>query len=259
MLLPDLSPDPRRLARHLYFQGYGVTSIAEKLAQPRSTVAAWKTRDEWDATRPIDRVEQSLEARMCFLILKEDKSGTDFKEIDLLGRQIAQIARVQRYQGGGNEADLNPKVANRNRGEKKKPLRNEYSPEQAKRLIEAYHEGMFEYQRIWHEAGLSHRIRHILKSRQVGATLHFSREAFVDSIETGRNQIFLSASRAQANVFKQYIQKFARSAADIELKGGRDSPIILPNDAELHFLGTNAHTAQSYHGNLYFEIGRAHV
>ncbi|MFP3686356.1 terminase family protein, partial [Bacillus sp. SIMBA_026] len=29
--------------------------------------------------------------------------------------------------------------------------------------------------------------------------------------------------------------------------------IILSNGAELHFLGTNARTAQGYHGNFYFD------
>ncbi|MBN0796094.1 terminase family protein, partial [Pseudomonas aeruginosa] len=60
----------------------------------------------------------------------------------------------------------------------------------------------------------------------------------------------LSASKAQAHIFKAYIQAFARDAVGVELKG---DPIILPNGAELHFLGTNARTAQGYHGNFYFD------
>jgi len=36
----------------------------------------------------------------------------------------------------------------------------------------------------------------------------------------------------------------------VELTG---DPIILGNGAELHFLGTNARTAQGYHGNFYFD------
>lgn len=37
---------------------------------------------------------------------------------------------------------------------------------------------------------------------------------------------------------------------DVELKG---DPMVLPNGACLYFLGTNARTAQSYHGNLYLD------
>jgi phage FluMu gp28-like protein len=90
----------------------------------------------------------------------------------------------------------------------------------------------------------------LLKSRQIGATWYFAFEAFVDALETGRNQIFLSASKAQAHVFKQYIIQFAKEHGDVELKG---DPIVLPNGAHLYFLGTNARTAQSYHGNIYMD------
>lgn len=254
MLADALPIDPRRLARHLYFGGYGITDIAERLGEARSTVESWKQREGWANATPMQRVEDCLDAKICQLVLKDVKTAHDFKEIDLLTRQLERLARIRRYEApGGHEGDLNPAVANRNAKPKKKAASNEYSPEQAKRLVDAYHEGMFNYQRTWHKAGLAQRIRNILKSRQIGATYHFAREALVDAIDTGRNQIFLSASRAQANVFRQYMQQFARNAADIELKGGRDSPIVLPNAAELIFLGTSARTAQSYHGNLYFD------
>lgn len=250
-LLAPSPIDPRRMARSLFFQGWGVTAIAEHIGQARSTVEAWKQRDGWAGMAPIDRVDHQLETRLCQLIAKEAKSGGDFKEIDLLGRQLERLARVRRYEApGGHEGDLNPNVANRNARPKKKPARNEVSPEQAQRLREAFMDSLFDYQRTWYQAGLSHRIRNILKSRQIGATWYFAREALDDAIATGRNQIFLSASRAQADVFRQYLTQFAKEAADIELRG---DPIILPNDATLYFLGTNARTAQSYHGNLYFD------
>jgi uncharacterized protein YjcR len=251
MLIPAVSTDPRTLARSLFFQGWSVTAIAELIGQARSTVESWKQRDGWASAKPIDRVDAVLEARLCQLIAKDRKDAHDFKEIDLLMRQVAQIARVHRYESpGGHEGHLNPKVANRNAGEKKKQARNDYSPEQAKRLREAFMDSLFDYQRRWYDAGLAQRIRNILKSRQIGATWYFAREALDDAIATGRNQIFLSASRAQADVFRQYLTQFAKDAAEIDLKG---DPIILPNDATLYFLGTNARTAQSYHGNLYFD------
>ena len=49
------------------------------------------------------------------------------------------------------------------------------------------------------------RVRNILKSRQIGATFYFAREALIDALITGRNQVFMSASRAQAYQFKMYI------------------------------------------------------
>lgn len=234
---------------HLYFQGYKIRAIAELLATPEGTVGTWKSRDGWDDIKPIDRVDFAIEARMCQLIAKEVKSGGDFKEIDLLGRQLERIARVNKYSSGGNEVDLNPKVANRNKGQKKAPERNVVEPEQQERLIERFESTMFGYQRTWYEAGNQYRIRNLLKSRQIGATYFFAFEAFIDALVTGRNQIFLSASKAQAHVFKQYIIQFAKEEG-VELKG---DPMVLPNGAHLYFLGTNARTAQSYHGNIYMD------
>ena len=101
-------------------------------------------------------------------------------------------------------------------------------------LREAFLDGLFEYQKEWYRAGLVQEVRNILKSRQIGATYYFAREALVDAMETGRNQIFLSASKAQAYAFKQYIVKFASDEADIELTG---DPIVLPNGASLYFVG----------------------
>jgi uncharacterized protein YjcR len=248
-LNPDM--DPRHQARTLYWQGFKVCRISEILSVPEATISSWKKRDGWDAAKPIDRVDASLEARMTQLIRKEDKDGRDFKEIDLLGRQLERLARISKYsRPEGHEGDLNPKVANRNRGPKKQPDRNAITDEQIDIIHKTFLEKMFAYQKVWHEAGLAHRIRNILKSRQIGATYYFAHEALDDALQTGRNQIFLSASKAQAHQFKSYIQEFARDCIGVELTGER---ILLPTGAELIFLGTNNRTAQSYHGNLYVD------
>lgn len=247
LLFPHI--EPRRQAMHLYFQGYPLRAIAELLQMPEGTVSTWKKRDGWDAIKPIDRVDFAIEARMSQLVLKENKTGGDFKEIDLLGRQLERIARVNKYSNGGNEADLNPKVANRNKGSRKTPVRNAFDETQQERLLELFHSKMFGYQKVWYQAGQQHTERNLLKSRQIGATFYFAREALIDAITTGRNQIFLSASKAQAHQFKQYILAFALEVG-VELKG---DPITLGNGAILYFLGTNSRTAQSYHGNLYID------
>lgn len=234
---------------HLYFQGYKVREIAETLQQPEGTVSAWKSRDKWDDIKPIDRVDMALEARLVLLINKTDKTGGDFKEIDLLGRQLERLARINKYTNGGNESDLNPKVANRNKGPKRQAVRNHFEEDQLERLIELMEDSMFGYQRVWFNAGKQFRVRNLLKSRQIGATFFFAREALIDALVTGRNQIFLSSSKAQAHVFKQYILAFAQEV-DVELKG---DPMTLSNGAILYFLGTNSRTAQSYHGNLYLD------
>ena len=248
----EIDTDPRRRARDLYWQGFRIARIAEMVGEKPATLHSWKRRDRWDDTAPIDRVELSVEARLIQLVSKTEKEGKDYKEIDLLGRQMERMSRVRKHERTGNEADLNPKVENRNKGKGKRnaPTKNDYSDEQQEQLTTAFMEGLFPYQKTWYRAGFQNRIRDLLKSRQIGATWYFAREGLVDAMETGRNQIFLSASKAQAHVFKGYIKQFAAEAADIELQG---DPIVLPNGATLYFLGTNTRTAQSYHGNLYMD------
>ena len=149
MILPPPF-DARRQARAHYWAGYDCEQIAEVLRVNANTVRSWKARDRWDETAPLKRVETSLDARLQLLIAKEAKTGHDFKEIDLLGRQLERTARVRRYEApGGNEADLNPKVANRNRGEKKQARRNHLTVEHQATLRARFEEGLFGYQRDW--------------------------------------------------------------------------------------------------------------
>lgn len=243
----SLLHDPRRQAALLYWQGFSPRQIAETLGQKIPTVNSWKRRDKWDDIHPISRVETSIESRLIQLIAKPKKDGGDYKEIDLLGRQIERLARVNRYSQTGNEADLNPNVRNRNKGERKAPKKNYFSEEAIEKLKSIFFEQSFGYQLGWHEAGLKYRIRDILKSRQIGATFYFSRESLLRALDTGHNQIFLSASKTQAYVFREYIIQFARMV-DVELTG---DPIVLGNNgAKLIFLGTNSNTAQSHNGDL---------
>jgi len=256
--------DPRILARSLYWRGWGVRQLVEELNELHGlclngkTVASWKKRDGWDDDLPWERAEDATVARYCTLVGKESKTGGDFKEIDLLGRQIVQLARVRKYLGGGHEGHLNEKVANRNAGPKKQARKNHLTEEQQAALIEAFDRGLFQYQLNW-RGSTSLSTRFVLKSRQIGATFYFAREAIVRAVETGNNQIFISASRAQANIFRQYIIDFVHRVTGVKLEG---DPIVLDLDGvegpegeppKLYFLGTNYRTAQGYHGDVYID------
>ncbi|HFT4341794.1 TPA: terminase ATPase subunit family protein [Klebsiella quasipneumoniae] len=242
--------DPRRQAALLYWQGFSVPQIAEMLQTKRPTVQSWKQRDQWEETAPLNRVESTLEARLIQLYAKPNLTPHDFKVADFLARQMERFARINRYGQTGNEVDLNPNVANRNKGDRKKPTKNFFSNEAIEKLEEIFFAKSFEYQLRWHRAGLEHRIRDILKSRQIGATFYFSREALLHALKTGHNQIFLSASKTQAYVFREYIIQFARRV-DVDLTG---DPIVIGNNgAKLIFLGTNSNTAQSHNGDLYVD------
>lgn len=243
--------DVRRRARDLYWQGWRITSIAEYLSVARTTLHGWKDAEKWDDAQPIQRVEGALESRLVQLIAKDHKTPHEFKEIDLLGRQVERLARVRNYEKTGKEKELNParERTGAARPERRTSDKNHFSEEAVEKIESAFRDSIFEYQKVWFRNG-DQRTRMILKSRQIGATWYFAREALIDAITTGRNQIFLSASKAQAHIFKQYILQFAAESCGVELAG---DPIVLSNGAHIYFLGTNARTAQGYHGNFYFD------
>lgn len=233
----------RLRAKQLYWQGYPPAEISRLMGISQNTVYSWKKRDEWDETPTIQRVTQSMDARLIQLTDKKEKTGGDFKEIDLLTRQLKKLNDGQPAEAAGGKKT------------RKRKLKNHFTDEQVTALREKILDSLSWHQRGWYEQR-HHRNRMILKSRQIGATWYFAREALLDALRDDvkypyqRNQIFLSASRRQAHQFRGFIQKVAEEV-DVELKGG--DKIVLSNGAELHFLGTSAATAQSYTGNLKFD------
>ncbi len=238
----------RKYALHLYFRGYSIKQIAEELGLSQSTVNSWKSREKWDEQPIIQRIESSVEMRLNQLIEKPVKDDNDYREMDFLFGGLERTAKITKYNGSGNGKELNDNLSKRRKG-KTNAKKNHLDEEAIEKLETAFTNKLFDYQKVWLQAK-SNRIRNILKSRQIGATFYFALEAIVDAAKTGDNQIFLSASKAQAHVFKQYIIEFVREVTGIELKG---DPIELSNGATLYFLGTNARTAQSYHGHLYLD------
>ncbi|EDN4031414.1 terminase family protein [Salmonella enterica] len=239
----------RLRAKQLYWQGYPPAEIARLMGISQNTIYSWKKRDEWDETPPVARVTQSIDARLVQLTGKPDKTGGDFKEIDLLTRQLKKLS------------DGQPVDANGTKKPRKRKLKNHFTEEQITALREKVMGSLAVHQRDWYDAlavceAADCRNRMILKSRQIGATWYFAQEALLralrDTVEYPyqRNQIFLSASRRQAYQFKGVIQRLAEEVG-VELKGG--DKIVLSNGAELHFLGTSAASAQSYTGHLYFD------
>lgn len=254
---PPPNLDPRVSARQLYWQGWRIIDIARHLNIKPAVVYSWKNRDNWDGGSPMQRVAASAETRLHLLINKPSKSDADYKEIKnlyaLTGGQARKSAEVERADFGNAMPDVSdglpaqePTRRNKTRGTKKAEP-NFFSDEQITRATQIFHEQLFDYQRFW--LGLDARFRNLLKSRQIGATFFFAREALIKALTSGNNQIFLSASRAQAFQFKQYIVDLAE-AVGVELKG---DAIRLQNAATLYFLGTNSRTAQGRHGDLYVD------
>lgn len=254
----------------MFWAGFRVAAIARVLGVPRTTLNSWAKSEGWSKAKPVDRVMGGLEVRLAYLIALPTKEGHHYKEIDLLARQMQRFLGAPG--GGGGEhvvlgADGSPLVPDhvgrlpaagadgerpaqrrRVRPTRKEP-KNHFEPEHIKRLGDAFRDSLYAHQRIWFDH-VAERIRLILKSRQIGATLHFSREALLDLLENSRSQVFLSASRAQANQFKNYQRKFVQEVLDMDLEG---EIIVFSNGEREFFLGRNVATAQGYAGNLWFD------
>lgn len=261
-------PELVELCRKFYLKGWKVTEISKETGVDQRTLYNWIERYKWKETAVVDGIEIAISKRIVALASRENKTEAELKEFSTLNNELIKLRyetkRLETLTSGAwlGEGFSNapiptekeqPSKPKKQRQSKKKTVKNDISHITAEKLDEV--RGIFfEYQELWYKIKndpKQNRTRFILKSRQVGATFYFAFEALDDAIRTGDNQIFLSASRDQAEVFKAYIIAFAAEHLDVELKGQR--VITLSNGAELRFLSTNSSTAQSYHGHLYLD------
>ena len=252
LLHPDLSPEKN--ARLLFWRGFTCAEIARLMGIPDTTVRSWKTREGWDRAPIARRIEEQIDVRLAVLVAKDDKSDKDYNEMDKLAKILERTARIGRYQDGGNEADLNPNVRNRNEGKRRKAKERGNSgkidADMVAELKRAFRERMYPHQMAWYEHSKQYEMRQYVKSRQIGATYYFAQEALLTALETGKNQIFISASKSQAHIFRSNIIAFVDEVLGVQLKGEH---IKLSPSTTLYFLGTNSNTAQSYSGDLYID------
>ncbi|MCL1123538.1 terminase large subunit domain-containing protein [Shewanella surugensis] len=257
------SPEIREAAKRLYLRRHTPDEIRDELKLPNNRVIYyWADKYAWRDLLREEEVDDAIARRVVLLVDIQEKSGMQIKELDMLIEKHVKLKkqRVQqeRQTQGNNESQGDSgnkgsgKGSSKGQSEKKGHKRkNDVSHLTAEDFSDWY-ATLFEYQKTMHD-NLHQRIRNILKSRQIGATYYFAGEAFEQSVLTGDPQIFLSASRAQAEVFRTYIVKIAQEFFDIELSG---NPIVLHTahgDAELRFLSNNSKTAQSYHGHVYVD------
>ncbi|MFC0973977.1 terminase large subunit domain-containing protein [Pasteurella multocida] len=239
-------------ARYLYLKKYSPSEIAKELGlnSPRP-VYYWAEKYNWRNLINEKGIEELIGLRILSLIEREGKTDLELQELDKLIERDLQY-KQQRAKATAkvkeNTHYTAPKDEDLNGYKKKKsPVKNDIS-HITDAMFEPFLSSLFDYQITARNNKDLYKVRMILKSRQIGATYYFAFEALEDAIKTGDNQIFLSASKKQAEIFKTYIVKMASQYFNVELKG---NPIILSNGAELHFLSTNKSTAQGYHGHVY--------
>jgi uncharacterized protein YjcR len=259
------------LAKQYFINGWNCSEIARELNVGETSVLRWKKQQDWESLQPQEDIEIVLARRLNLLASRENKTQLEIDEFAMLCKQFgglkkdlaeAEVIKARKHEklnyhseklNEHRERKASGEVKER-KGKKEKQPKNDISGVTEDMIMQVLNSIFFEYQLKWWEAKNNpdtRRNRFILKSRQIGATFYFAFEALADAILTGDNQIFLSASRDQAEVFKAYIIAFAAEHWEIELKG--QGVITLSNGAELRFLSTNSRTAQSYHGHLYVD------
>lgn len=263
----------RRWARSLYWRGWTVAQISAELDIPYQTIGSWKRRDKWAQAAPVDIVDDRIEAKIATLLDKEPFTEGDMKRVDFLMRQMERSARIRKYTESGKEGDLNPNIERRNddkaKAKREEKRKNQLTREHWQALLDDFHARNFGHQQVWWEQR-GQRTRKLLKSRQIGATWYFAREAVAKVAEAvlageqPRNQIFLSASKRQAMKFRREIVGWVKKVTGVDLRG---DPIMLDlsglvdeNDEPaglepvgLYPLSTNSNTAQGESGDFYFD------
>ncbi|KAF5077213.1 Terminase-like family protein [anaerobic digester metagenome] len=251
----------RQAARGMYLRRYSATEISEALNVPRRTVYFWISQGQWDDLLAHEAPEQAAQRRLTILLERDNKTPGELKEVDAL---VSTLERLQKLRAaartvGREVADTEPAPAGMgDQGRERKPRKGKQVKNDVSRLTKAdfearLHKRYFDYQQQWAAQKLIYRNRAYLKSRQIGATWYFAQEALEDAVLTGDNQIFLSATRAQSEVFRSYITAIAAEHFDINLTG---NPIVLNTahgPATLYFLSNNSKSAQSYHGHVYID------
>lgn len=239
-------------ARELFLLRYSVSAIREKLGiKHEKNIYNWINKYNWKDELE-DYQDSFLKATIRFnqLIDKPKKTNTDLEEMKILRDLILGYEGIKQKQTAIEEK-TKTKTEKADKPEKKRK-RNDVSHITQDMFDKFVEEELYTHQKIPYLAGKdpkTRRNRIILKPRQVGGTYGTAFEAFERAVMLGHNQIFLSATKAQAEVFKSYIAIIAEQHFDCEISG---NPCRLSNGAMLYFISPNSN-AQSRSGDVVFD------
>jgi uncharacterized protein YjcR len=250
------SDEVKDAARSLYIKQWTPKDIARELNLPVRTIYHWADVGQWASLLPVESVEAAIGRRISQLSTREKKTALELEELrDLVAQHVKLMAQTnkhaekmaeiqakqQAHASAGGFIDGQPEDG------KRKNKKNDVSGLTAETLDTWAIEHLFKYQ-LHCRANKHQDFRFNLKGRQIGMTFYYAFEAFEDAVISGDNQVFFSASRAQAEIFRFYIVEIAQKYFGITLTG---NPIRLSNGALLRFLSTNANTSQGFNGHLY--------
>lgn len=135
-------------AKSLYWQAFSITQISKEIGVSINTIYSWRRRYEWDKATPMQRVQDRTHVRYLRLVEKDDKTPKDFKEIDLLARQLDRFERHERR--------------DQEKEKKAKTPKNHFTEEQITQLRALVFDSLYEHQKRWFKQW-NRRNRFILK------------------------------------------------------------------------------------------------
>ncbi|MEN3260701.1 terminase family protein [Sodalis endosymbiont of Spalangia cameroni] len=246
------------VARSLYLRHMTPGEIARELNLPNARVVYyWADKGGWADLLSHESLEEVINRRVQLLTLRDNKTDSELQELDSLLAHYGKL-RVQASKhaeklvviaAGRAGVETGAQAGDEGRTKKRKYRKNDISGLSQADFDDFVNTVLFGYQRHL-RLNMTQNTRNILKCRQAGLTWYFAFEALENAVMTGEPQIFLSASRPQAEVFRSHIVTIAQQYFGVRLTG---NPIRLSNGAELRFLSTNSNTAQSYSGHLYID------
>lgn len=209
----------KKAAEQLFAEGKSVTEIATILGISVSAVANWKSRNKWEVYEGAARIKNSLADRLGLLIAIDHKTGTQWEEID---RLMAAVEKIERASGNSTKAQHsekpNPSPDRKSAGRPKASEKNVITAEMTQDLLSAFLDMLYPHQKAWWQSK-DYDNRTILKGRQLGATYYFAIEALIILCLTGKNQIFVSASKKQAAQFRRNIIRVVNKVCGLDLQG----------------------------------------
>lgn len=251
------SDEIRAAAQSLFIKRWAPKEIAQELSIPVRTIYHWSDIGQWAELLPLESVEECIARRISQLSNRESKTTLELDELSNLISQHVKLM-AQRNKHAEKMAELQHSVmmpreqsdhagSGERESKKRRYRKNDISAITPEMLDTVAREHLFDYQ-LHCRANKHQDFRFLLKSRQVGFTYYCAFEAFEDAVVTGENQVFFSASRAQAEIFREYIVQIAQKHFNVTLTG---KDIRLSNGAILRFLSTNSNTSQGFNGHLY--------
>ena len=207
-------------ARSLYIKGFTPKEIAQELNIPQRTVYNWSNKYQWAKLIAYESMEEAITRRYNLLAQKNGKTELELVEMrDLVAQHVKIVGQRNKHAEKMAEIKARSDAANYDdsgdtaeresgAGRKGRRKKNDVSHLTAEVFEEWAQAHLFEYQ-LYVREHKQEDWRFILKARQIGMTFYFAFEAFEDACLSGDNQVFFSASRAQAEIFQQYIIEIA--------------------------------------------------